>query len=91
MTIPHAIFGGLALIALSIYFSVGSLPVNANSTPQKVVLCDDKFGLQCGTPQKVVICDTKRWCPELARGYDHQGKFSGGLPVFQLKSSPFKE
>ncbi len=41
MTIPHAIFGGLALIALSIYFTVGSLPVHAFiDSPQKVVICN---------------------------------------------------
>ena len=39
MTIPHAIFGGLALIAVSIYFSVGSLPVTASGGLQKVQIC----------------------------------------------------
>ena len=38
MTIPHALFGGLALIALSIYFSVGSLPVSASIKLQKVMI-----------------------------------------------------
>jgi hypothetical protein len=46
MTIPHAIFGGLALIALSIYFSVGSLPVNAAGGVQKIAICDDQ-GYTC--------------------------------------------
>jgi hypothetical protein len=51
MTIPHAIFGGLALIALSIYFSVGSLPVNASGGVQKIAICD-KSGYQCATISK---------------------------------------
>jgi hypothetical protein len=46
MTIPHAIFGGLALIALSIYFSVGSLPVNAAGGVQKIAICDTN-GFNC--------------------------------------------
>ena len=40
MTIPLAIFGGLALIAISIYFSVGSLSVHAYGGVQKVQICD---------------------------------------------------
>jgi len=46
MTIPQAIFGGLALIALSIYFSVGSLPVDASGGIQKIAICD-QYGHSC--------------------------------------------
>ena len=46
MTIPHSIFGGLALIAISIYFSVGSLPVNAAGEVQRIAICD-KNGFHC--------------------------------------------
>tara|TARA_Y100000593_G_scaffold65076_1_gene119869 strand:+ start:2753 stop:2956 length:204 start_codon:yes stop_codon:yes gene_type:complete len=46
MTIPHAIFGGLALIALSIYFSVGSLNANASAGVQKIAICN-KSGQNC--------------------------------------------
>jgi hypothetical protein len=47
MTIPHAIFGGLALIALSIYFSAGSLPLSAAGGIQKVVICDPESHNRC--------------------------------------------
>ena len=53
MTIPHSIFGGLALIALSIYFSVGSLPVNAAGGVQKITICDTN-GYVCGNKIKIV-------------------------------------
>jgi len=48
MTLPQAIFGGLALIAVSIYFSVGTLPLNASSPTSlvKVTICD-QFGTNC--------------------------------------------
>ena len=39
MTTPHAIFGGLTLIALSIYFSIGSIPANAFGGIDKVQIC----------------------------------------------------
>ena len=38
--------GGLALIALSIYFSIGSLPVNASGGVQKIAIYD-KVGQYC--------------------------------------------
>jgi hypothetical protein len=47
MTIPHAIFGELTLIALSIYFSVDSLPVNAAGGVQKITICN-QWGNSCG-------------------------------------------
>ena len=50
MTIPHAIFGGLALIAISIYFSVGSLPVTAGGHIQKIAICDESGYTCLGTP-----------------------------------------
>jgi len=46
MTNAHAIFGGLALIALAVYFSVGSIPVNAYGGVQKIAICN-KSGVNC--------------------------------------------
>ena len=40
MTMPMAVFGGLALIAAAIYFGSGSQPVNAGGGVQKVAICD---------------------------------------------------
>ena len=39
MTIPHSIFGGLALIAVTIHFSVGSLPAKAFGGIDNVQIC----------------------------------------------------
>lgn len=50
MTMPMAVFGGLALIAAAIYFGSGSQPVNAGSGVQKITLCNEN-GYKCIEPQ----------------------------------------